>query len=74
MENAFTPTITMAMYQTDDVPLRHGQIIRSSSLIIIQRHHCSHRRTAVRHTLQPVGGEEGEGGEEDAEEKEGEEE
>lgn len=50
MENTFTPTITTAMYQTDDVALHHGQIIRSSGLVIIQRHHWSHRRTAVSYT------------------------
>lgn len=43
MENAFTPAIAMAMHQVYDVTFSNRQVIRSGGLIVVQRHHWTHR-------------------------------
>lgn len=47
VEDPLTPAVVMAMHQVDDVTLSERQVVGFGGLVVVQRHHWTHRRSAV---------------------------
>lgn len=47
VEDPLTPAVVMAMRQVDDVTLSERQVVGFGGLVAVQRHHWTHRRSAV---------------------------